>query len=270
MTDIKVESITPEMAKAILKDRNPRNRAVRRRVVKQYAADMKNGKWQITGDPIRFDREGNLIDGQHRLNAVIEADTAIQTVVIHNLERSTQDVIDTGAKRSAGNVLQMRGMVKNTNAVATVARVGISYERGHMKTTKTYLLETTHSEVLDWVEQNYTGLLETFNMSHKLSKYTRGSMGAIQYAFHHLYTINPKEAKKFLEDLVELRSGGKGDPRATLHRTLVTLGQTGHYKAKPAFTVYAIFKAWNAVRENKQILVIADNMTGIALPTPKP
>lgn len=268
--EIKIEAIGPETAKYVLEKKNPSNRKIRKRTVKQYASDMSKGKWQITGDPIRYDKDGNLIDGQHRLSAILESGVTIQTAVIYDLERSSQDVIDTGAKRSAANALQMRTSMKNATSMAAIARIGINYERGTFKTTKSRMADVTHSEVVDWVDANYGSVEEIFYTTQKLGKYVNGSVAAMMWAFYHLYTINPVEAKKFLQDLVDLKSGGKGDPRATLYRTLMQLSQARMPHTRTAMTVYAIFKAWNAMRQGKEIHIIADTLKGIDIPKPRP
>lgn len=77
--------ITPRIAKTML-SHNTGNRPLRKAVVQRYATDMENGDWQDNGDPIRFDTNGRLIDGQHRLEAVILSDTPIDAWVLRGLK----------------------------------------------------------------------------------------------------------------------------------------------------------------------------------------
>lgn len=72
--------VTPEIAKRWL-TRNPRNRVARPATVARYARDMAAGKWHLDGSPIRFDATGTLLDGQHRLAAIIESEATIITAV---------------------------------------------------------------------------------------------------------------------------------------------------------------------------------------------
>jgi hypothetical protein len=62
--------VTPELAARWLKN-NFRNRSVREDVVSAYARDMANGRWVYTHQGIAFNDRDELIDGQHRLHAVI-------------------------------------------------------------------------------------------------------------------------------------------------------------------------------------------------------
>lgn len=48
------------------------------RVVTRYARDMAAGRWVMNGEPLILDPEGNLLDGRHRLAAVIEARVAVR------------------------------------------------------------------------------------------------------------------------------------------------------------------------------------------------
>ena len=70
--------ITPEIAEAWLTQNN-NNRPVSAGVIRKYARDMRADKWLFTGDAIRFDKNKNLIDGQHRLMACIAAETPFRT-----------------------------------------------------------------------------------------------------------------------------------------------------------------------------------------------
>jgi hypothetical protein len=93
-----VETITPEIAKKML-EVNRHNRGISWEKVHQYARDMKAGKWYLSHQGIGFGKDENLIDGQHRLFAVIEAGVAIETQVTHGLDRETQEVIDGNLPR---------------------------------------------------------------------------------------------------------------------------------------------------------------------------
>ena len=112
--------ITPDMAKQWL-EHNKKNRKVTGSTVAKYARDIKEGRWQITGDAIRFDTNKNLIDGQHRLLACVKADMPFSTAVTYGLPPEAQDVMDMGKMRSAGDVLSLHGL-HNTNALTTAIR----------------------------------------------------------------------------------------------------------------------------------------------------
>ena len=81
---LSLEKVTPDTAQMWL-TKMPKNRNIRPGDVARYARDMSSGKWGLAGDPVRFDKDGNLIDGQHRLQAIIRSDTTQEMVVIRGL-----------------------------------------------------------------------------------------------------------------------------------------------------------------------------------------
>lgn len=91
-----VTFITPQLASQYLMS-NTRNRSISKASVSAYAHDMINGRWLLNGDAIRFAQDGTLLDGQHRLQAIIEANVGVSMLVIHNLPAETFATIDAGA-----------------------------------------------------------------------------------------------------------------------------------------------------------------------------
>ena len=81
-------TITPDMAKKWLAT-STRNRSISPTTVKAYAADMRAGAWKITHQGIGFNVDRELVDGQHRLSAVVEADIPVTMPVTHGLPRAT-------------------------------------------------------------------------------------------------------------------------------------------------------------------------------------
>lgn len=119
---IELRTVTPEWAAAIIEKHNQRilegkcrQRPVSQKTVAQYAADMKAGNWGVTGQGISFDEESNLLDGQHRLHAIIKAGVSIQMIIIWDLDThvskqiKTIDVMDIGKKRQVAQQLRIDG-----------------------------------------------------------------------------------------------------------------------------------------------------------------
>jgi len=103
-------------------DTQANNRNLSPKTVTAYARDMKKGAWRFDGTPIRFNRSGNLIDGQHRLSAIIESGKTQKMVVMWNLANETQDVMDSGRSRNIGDTLKLHGY-KNWTALGSSARM---------------------------------------------------------------------------------------------------------------------------------------------------
>lgn len=113
--------VTPDLATKWLEG-NVHNRPVRDGVVQRYAADMRAGRWKQTHQGIAMDEDGTLIDGQHRLFAVIEAGVPVLMQVTYNLPIEAQAVVDDGLKRSVVDVLKINGYGTITPLHAATAR----------------------------------------------------------------------------------------------------------------------------------------------------
>lgn len=97
-------TITPNIAEQLL-GANTHNRHIFKARVQQYALAMKEGRWKVNGEAIKIDKTGRLVDGQHRLSAVIESRQSIKMLVIKELSDDVFDTIDTGKSRGGSDVL---------------------------------------------------------------------------------------------------------------------------------------------------------------------
>lgn len=98
--------MTPELASQMLA-KNHGNRDVRQSTVKAYATEMKAGQWRTTHQPIAVDQTGRLVDGQHRLSAVIAADWSgtMLLATYDSTEETMQLPVDRGLRRAMYDVL---------------------------------------------------------------------------------------------------------------------------------------------------------------------
>ncbi len=128
MIDSQVIELTPAIAGDLLQ-RNTGNRKVSRTTVLQYAGAMRRGEWQLNGEPIILGKNGRLLNGQHRCHAVVVAKVNVPVLVVSGVEDDAFKTLDTGKKRTAGDVLSITG-VKNVHVVAAGARGILRLESG--------------------------------------------------------------------------------------------------------------------------------------------
>lgn len=112
--------ITPEIATAMLQY-NTDNRPISEGNVDRLASEIAKGAWMETPVPVIFSDKGRLIDGQHRLRAVIKSGLAIESWVAFGAKDEAFAVIDTGRKRTGGDVFAIHG-VPNANAIAAMTK----------------------------------------------------------------------------------------------------------------------------------------------------
>src|SRR5262245_54107702 len=80
-----VARITPDLAQELLRQ-NENIRSIKQPVAMKYTADMLLDRWPLTGEPLIFDRDGKLRNGQHRLTACIRSDRPFVTLVVLGVE----------------------------------------------------------------------------------------------------------------------------------------------------------------------------------------
>lgn len=132
--DARVARITPEKAQMMLA-KNPINRALSPGRVHIYAETMRRGEWRLNGEAIKLNGDGTLLDGQHRLAAVVESDVATEFLVVTGLHADDQKTMDLGKKRSLGDLLSIRGE-ENPNPLAAAVRIVYAYELTAIPVTK--------------------------------------------------------------------------------------------------------------------------------------
>ena len=124
----RVQTITPDRAAELL-EANSTNRPVSKAVVRSFAEAMRRGEWMVTHQGIAFDVNGVLVDGQHRLAAIIEADRPVELTVFTEVGEGTFDVLDTGKRRTAADVLAIEGEKSSTMLAAMVRTVWLYENR---------------------------------------------------------------------------------------------------------------------------------------------
>jgi hypothetical protein len=123
-----VQRITPAKAEELLAA-NTANRPVSKSTVRGFAEAMRRGDWLVTHQGIAFDTDGVLVDGQHRLAAIVEADLPVEMTVFTDVEPGTFDVLDTGKRRNAADVLAIEGEKSSIMLAAMVRTVWLYHNR---------------------------------------------------------------------------------------------------------------------------------------------
>jgi len=107
--------ITPTQAVNWLDNANIRNRTVSQAAVERYARDMRAGHWRLTHEGIAFDPNGVLLDGQHRLWAVVYAEMPVEMHVWFNVATDSLMVIGGGRGRNLVDHLRLGGGLGDVN-----------------------------------------------------------------------------------------------------------------------------------------------------------
>lgn len=149
---ITVETVTPATASKWL-EKNVSNRALRPSVLDQYEMDMRKGHWrEDTPSPVCFDPEGNLVNAQHRLKALVKAGVSLRMIVCRNVPRDAAVMLDRGVKRTISDIAAFCGEeMFSTYKAALVTAVFEGPKRGKKNKSFDELL-SMYLQVKDEVE----------------------------------------------------------------------------------------------------------------------
>jgi hypothetical protein len=238
--DIRIETITPQLAQAYL-EKN-KNREIKPGAVSKYARLMKDGSWTLNGEAIKFNGDGSLLDGQNRLLACIEAGVAFQSVVVRGLPTATQETMDQGVVRRAIDHVVLQGH-ENPYSLTRAAELIWRYRNGGLDSTATASIPETLQMIRE--EPSLRSSVE-FAHTVKTNKYfPRFYIAALHFVFSE--KAGTDAANTFFQRFADGVGLEKTDPIWHLReRTLVERANTKKaLRQKELFAITIIaFNAW--------------------------
>lgn len=237
--------VTPEMAMQLL-EHNKTNRPVSTPHVHRIAAQIIAGKWRFNGDTIKVAKDGDVLDGQHRLWAVVEAKKPIDTIIIYGIERDAFATVDTLRKpRSGADILSLCGVEINKGAVSTALQWLIRYYRKALLDYKSPSNRIENSDIENTFAEN-RGIIRAVDRVAKLKGlYNRGILAFLYYI---IYNRNPDLAERMICTLENPAGVSVNDPFFKLR--LYFLNNGGRKDAIVAIAM--AIKAANLAYLNKQ------------------
>lgn len=230
---------------------NVSNRRQRPAQIKRISEAMAAGEWLNTEDPVKFDEDGNLIDGQHRLRAVIRSGCTVEMTVVRGLPRQVQDVVDIGATRTASDALQVRGFKHGAMLAATVPIVNWLLNDGG------WAASYPRDEVVHWVE-THEGLAEVVEHAYanrnmlpcQLAPYAAARYASLARSVDFAATD-----KFYVEQLVDTIGLRHGSPALSTRQYLLSRREDrkGTAKEIKASTVMALLAGYAAFRADKKL-----------------
>lgn len=114
------EFVNPVVAQQYL-DTQKENRALYESRVERYATAMRLNHWVENGDSIRFNVRGELVDGQHRLRAIIVSGVTLRVLVVRGLPIEAQATIDSGKSRTLADFFKITGRTEYAALASAVS-----------------------------------------------------------------------------------------------------------------------------------------------------
>ena len=231
--------VSPEIARTILK-KNHNFRDIKKGKVEQLARVFQNGHYRCDGSPIRMDCNGNLIDGQHRLEAIARAGVTVWVWCISGIESDT--TIDTMlTPRSLKDHLSHIGHKSACSLAGTLNTILImkEYQQTAVSSVRRGLRPGVQ-ECLDYLAE-YPSVIESCRKAQHVT-YGRQSLVA---TIHHLASLqNLDIADLFIAELGSTANKGVHDPIRAFQSKMIANSKS---KAKmiDSDKDALLIKAWN-------------------------
>lgn len=243
--------VTPELAAQWLKT-NQENRNLSDEWIRKLSRDMTNNDFPNVGETLKFDTNGHLIDGQHRLKAVILSGKTVEFFVVENIPRDYRYRMDQVRVRKPSDALTMEHHVPNSQMAVATVRIILMWQ---IEVIKSQTFTPTNQEIIEFTVANKDRIGEAVRYGMNL----RGEIGALPSptaALYFLtYEIDAAEALQFWESVKTGEGLHKGDPELTLRAAIGRLQVKGGEKNPKTFMAM-VAKAWNARRAGKKIQVL--------------
>lgn len=220
MESIQTETIqmTPEMAAEIL-DNNNKNRHLRKPQVEFHLNNINRGLWELTHQGVAIDRNGNLLDGQHRLEAIRLSGKSVPIMVSRGMDPNLMQVIDTGARRSPGDVFKIAD-IPNPAVTSAMVRAVMNYRQDRWTNEV-----IPHSSLIDYYGQDekvFAQAVEITKGEHKQVGMSPSLLAACVY-LTLCSSITDERRAEWLPMAIHGINLRKGEPAYLLRRQFMNL-----------------------------------------------
>ena len=238
--------VTPEMARAWLK-LNICNRPLVDSTWYPYAIDMLEGRWLENGEPLIFDSDGKLVDGQNRLTACVEADTSFRTLVVYGVKPQVRPTIDIGKKRTVADALTMDKQTRG-RLLESAGRIVWTHKiYGFAASPRKAVFTQPQLKALIEKDRRFVEMVT----QHSCPRFIPPRISAAcRYLFGE---TNEILAGQFFADLTTGADLTSGNPVRFLRDQLLVNSKDRLRKMRPAHMLALFFKTWNYYRNGKSM-----------------
>ena len=258
--------VTPEKARDWL-GRKGKNRTISQRHVRSLADEMVLGRWELNGVPIIFDSMGNLVDGQHRLEAVVLSKESILMLIVSGVESArafeTIDVLSRG--RGVHQIAQMDG-IKNANAMTAVARRLLLWEQTpNKKEFSLYLghLSLAPQNLIDYLREHEREIAGILDQVKGTSLYCScGAGAALTTALVICNRVDEVATMLFIDAIVTGEFLARDSGALQLRNKLMNRTERKNNRVWETELMALTIKAWNYYSDDKPLKLLAWRQEG--------
>lgn len=246
----KVMDITPDLAEKWL-GQNTHNRNLREKAVIAYARDMEAGNWAENGESIKFSKDGTLLDGQHRLQAIALSGVTVKMLVVTGLANQAQETMDDGRKRTLADALHLRGE-SNAVILGALLRRALMWEMGQYRNNGAYTPTTT--ECLAFLTE-HPECRDSAYLAAALRRPARLPASVLGLTHWLFAAIDGEDAAWFFERLGSGVGLAQYHPVWTLRKRVGEVAE-GSGRVPEDMLLAFVIKAWNAYRDGTEMRLL--------------
>lgn len=247
---MKIEEIdmTPALAAKLL-EQNTLNRLLSPARVNTLADAIDRGGWLIDANPVKIGDDGTVIDGQHRLHAIVKAGKKVRCLIARDVPSTARMSVDTGRPRSFADYLRLNGVTSATD-VAAITRFLYWYRNGMDRKEIIDL-----ARLWEFYQKEEDAITEATARSKTTYHYVRSIQRSVMGTAWAVFSdIDREDAETFWSQL-------RGDvPACSGANALCTFGSTrqlaaGHFEQRYGLAI--VIKSWNAFRRGAEVSMLS-------------
>jgi hypothetical protein len=241
------------------------NRKVSNTNLSNMVRAMEEGRWHTDGSPIKFDQTGRLVDGQHRLYAIIHTGIPQTFLVVWGVSELAMTTLDTGRTRNRADVIMIHDpSVVDVNNVAAATTMMLRWSKGARNNNlrNDYV---SNDEVVVFYDEHKEDILEAVRHGRRVQHGVgAGSNQAFSLLWWLLSEKDAEDAEFFWDRLMDGQGLESGNPiyalRELLRREAMTASTRERMRADVIIAL--TIKAWNAYRQGESIQLLRFKVGG--------
>lgn len=266
--EVYLAEVGPEAANELLALNSKSQRSLSRLAVERCAVDMVTGDWMFNGASILISNAGELIDGQHRLTAIVESGEPQVLMIVRGVHPEAMSTVDTNRRRTYADVLKIAGYANHVTLAAINGRnwqwfhgnYGVS---GTARVREPQFLSATPSNAQKdlWMHTVQKAYDITFPAAAKFAQrayHNRRGITAATYGLSWIILsgINKDLREQFFHELItESASSKSGYPIVALANRLNRLRPGNDFS--PVDQLDALFTTYNAWVQGKTLMTLS-------------
>lgn len=218
---------------------------------------MTQDRFPLNGETIKFDKDGKLLDGQHRLAAIVMSGVTKLIYVAYNVPRSAIITIDTGRNRSFSDQLRVAYEYHHSAQLSSLIRLIFEWNETGWISHKTFR-QIEPDEANDYIKSNpdvadLPQRINDFNgsMIHRIM--ARNHFGFLLWLFSR---VSPEDAKIYLSCLVDCIEHYPGDPALVLRKQLLLMRSDRYRRVKRNIVIGLVIQNWGKWRAHQEVKLV--------------